>query len=88
MNYYFELLLPVRTGSPFSFCESLGNADIWLFRSFWDVETPRPIVPNFKHVGGLHCKPAKQLSEARLPLPVALMGDTWFGFELNVWPWV
>uniref|UniRef100_A0A3Q3XGL0 UDP glucuronosyltransferase 2 family, polypeptide A4 n=1 Tax=Mola mola TaxID=94237 RepID=A0A3Q3XGL0_MOLML len=49
--------------SPFSFCESLGNADIWLFRTFWDVETPRPTVPNFKRVGGLHCKPANQLPE-------------------------
>uniref|UniRef100_A0A3Q4BZG6 Uncharacterized protein n=1 Tax=Mola mola TaxID=94237 RepID=A0A3Q4BZG6_MOLML len=62
-NKSLMVWLPVRTGSPFSFCESLGNADIWLFRTFWDVETPRPTVPNFKRVGGLHCKPANQLPE-------------------------
>ncbi|KAF5909480.1 UDP-glucuronosyltransferase 2A1-like, partial [Clarias magur] len=42
-------------------CESFGNADIWLIRSYWDFEYPRPLLPNFKFVGGLHCKPAKPL---------------------------
>ncbi|XP_012713947.2 UDP-glucuronosyltransferase 2A1 [Fundulus heteroclitus] len=50
-------------GSPSSFCSSLGRADIWLIRTFWDIETPRPIPPNFFYVGGLHCKPANQLPE-------------------------
>ncbi|KAM9440742.1 UDP-glucuronosyltransferase 2A1-like [Clarias gariepinus] len=42
-------------------CESFGKADIWLIRSYWDFEYPRPLLPNFKFVGGLHCKPAKPL---------------------------
>ncbi|XP_035523314.1 UDP-glucuronosyltransferase 2A1-like [Morone saxatilis] len=57
-KYYSEV-----KGSPSSVCRTLGNADIWLIRTFWDLETPRPIPPNFKHVGGLHCKPANQLPE-------------------------
>ncbi|KAM9333889.1 UDP-glucuronosyltransferase 2A2-like [Symphorus nematophorus] len=57
-DYYSEI-----KGSPSSACGSLGNADIWLIRTFWDLETPRPTPPNFKHVGGLHCKPASQLPE-------------------------
>ncbi|XP_033502068.2 UDP-glucuronosyltransferase 2A1-like isoform X1 [Epinephelus lanceolatus] len=57
-NYYSEV-----KGSPSSICRTLGNADIWLIRTFWDLETPRPTPPNFKHVGGLHCKPANQLPE-------------------------
>ncbi|XP_053533154.1 UDP-glucuronosyltransferase 2A1 isoform X3 [Ictalurus punctatus] len=28
---------------------------------YWDFEYPRPLLPNFKFVGGLHCKPAKPL---------------------------
>ncbi|XP_045899409.1 UDP-glucuronosyltransferase 2A2-like isoform X2 [Micropterus dolomieu] len=57
-SYYSEV-----KGSPSSFCRTLGNADVWLIRTFWDLETPRPFPPNFKHVGGLHCKPANQLPE-------------------------
>ncbi|KAJ8007482.1 hypothetical protein DPEC_G00117960 [Dallia pectoralis] len=51
-------------GTPTTFCEILGKADIWLIRTYWDFEYPRPFLPNFKFVGGLHCKPAKPLTEA------------------------
>ncbi|XP_030581590.1 UDP-glucuronosyltransferase 2C1-like isoform X2 [Archocentrus centrarchus] len=57
-KYYSEI-----KGSASSVCETLGKADVWLIRTFWDIETPRPIPPNFKYVGGLHCKPANQLPE-------------------------
>ncbi|XP_036381833.1 UDP-glucuronosyltransferase 2A2-like [Megalops cyprinoides] len=50
-------------GRPTSFCESMGRADIWLIRTYWDFEYPRPFLPNFKFVGGLHCMPAKPLPE-------------------------
>ncbi|XP_004084612.1 UDP-glucuronosyltransferase 2C1-like [Oryzias latipes] len=56
--YYTEV-----KGSPSSYCGTFGKADIWLIRTFWDLETPRPSPPNFKFVGGLHCKPANQLPE-------------------------
>ncbi|XP_018409091.1 PREDICTED: UDP-glucuronosyltransferase 2A1-like isoform X4 [Nanorana parkeri] len=56
--YYSEAL-----GRPTTFCETMGKAEIWLIRTYWDFEYPRPILPNFEYVGGLHCKPAKPLSE-------------------------
>ncbi|XP_052412505.1 UDP glucuronosyltransferase 2 family, polypeptide B6 isoform X1 [Carassius gibelio] len=55
-SYYTEYL-----GRPTSFCEMMGKADIWLIRTYWDFEFPRPFLPNFKYVGGLHCTPAKPL---------------------------
>ncbi|XP_039518071.1 UDP-glucuronosyltransferase 2A1-like isoform X4 [Pimephales promelas] len=55
-NYYSEIL-----GKPTTMCETMGKADIWLIRTYWDFEYPRPLLPNFKFVGGLHCKPAKPL---------------------------
>nr|AAI54655.1 Zgc:172315 protein [Danio rerio] len=55
-NYYTEYF-----GRPTSYCEMMGRADIWLIRTYWDFEFPRPFVPNFKYIGGLHCTPAKPL---------------------------
>ncbi|XP_058523231.1 UDP-glucuronosyltransferase 2B16-like [Ochotona princeps] len=55
-KFYSEVL-----GRPVTFAELVGKADLWLIRSYWDLEFPRPLLPNVKFVGGLHCKPAKPL---------------------------
>ncbi|XP_078070287.1 UDP-glucuronosyltransferase 2A2-like isoform X2 [Mustelus asterias] len=57
-SYYSEAL-----GKPITFCEAIGKAEIWLIRTYWDFEFPRPFLPNFVFVGGLHCRPAKPLSQ-------------------------
>ncbi|NP_001166584.1 UDP-glucuronosyltransferase 2B22 precursor [Cavia porcellus] len=53
---YSEIL-----GKPTKFYELMQKADMWLIRSYWDMEFPRPTLPNFEFVGGLHCKSAKPL---------------------------
>ncbi|XP_062398809.1 UDP-glucuronosyltransferase 2A1-like [Sardina pilchardus] len=55
-QYYTEIL-----GNATSFCKLMGKADLWLMRTYWDFNYPHPILPNFKYVGGIHCKPAKPL---------------------------
>nr|XP_051675268.1 UDP-glucuronosyltransferase 2B13 isoform X6 [Oryctolagus cuniculus] len=57
-RFYSEVL-----GRPVTFLELMGKADMWLIRSYWDLEFPRPLLPNFDFIGGLHCKPAKPLPQ-------------------------
>ncbi|XP_066483269.1 UDP-glucuronosyltransferase 2A2-like [Tiliqua scincoides] len=57
-SYYSQIL-----GRPTTLCEVMGKAEIWLIRTYWDFEFPRPFLPNFEFVGGLHCRPAKPLPE-------------------------
>ncbi|XP_012579479.1 PREDICTED: UDP-glucuronosyltransferase 2B31-like isoform X2 [Condylura cristata] len=55
-EFYSEVL-----GKPTTLTETMGKAEMWLIRTYWDFEFPRPFLPNFVFVGGLHCKPAKPL---------------------------
>ncbi|XP_021017480.1 UDP-glucuronosyltransferase 2B17-like isoform X2 [Mus caroli] len=60
----FDVLLsdPVAScGEPTTLAETMGKAEMWLIRSYWDLEFPHPTLPNIDYVGGLHCKPAKPL---------------------------
>ncbi|XP_062430422.1 UDP-glucuronosyltransferase 2A2-like isoform X2 [Rhea pennata] len=55
-QYYSDVL-----GRQTTLCETMGKAEMWLIRTYWDFEFPRPFLPNFEFVGGLHCQPAKPL---------------------------
>ncbi|XP_012641426.2 UDP-glucuronosyltransferase 2B31-like [Microcebus murinus] len=55
-QFYSEVL-----GRPTTLYETMKKADMWLIRTYWDLEFPRPLLPNIEFVGGLHCKPAKTL---------------------------
>ncbi|ELV13016.1 UDP-glucuronosyltransferase 2A3 isoform X3 [Tupaia chinensis] len=55
-QFYSEVL-----GRPTTLCEIMGKAEIWLIRTYWDFEFPRPYLPNFEFVGGLHCNHSKPL---------------------------
>uniref|UniRef100_A0A8C9ABS4 glucuronosyltransferase n=1 Tax=Prolemur simus TaxID=1328070 RepID=A0A8C9ABS4_PROSS len=60
-QFYSEVL-----GRPTTLYETMKKADMWLIRTYWDFEFPRPFLPNFDFVGGLHCKPAKPLPKVNI----------------------
>ncbi|XP_075401056.1 UDP-glucuronosyltransferase 2B31-like [Tenrec ecaudatus] len=55
-QFYSEVL-----GRPTTLSETMRKAEMWLIRTYWDFEYPRPFLPHFDFVGGLHCKPAQPL---------------------------
>ncbi|XP_007940953.1 UDP-glucuronosyltransferase 2B17-like [Orycteropus afer afer] len=55
-QFYSDVL-----GRDTTLIETMGKAEIWLIRTYWDFEFPRPFLPHFEFVGGLHCKPANPL---------------------------
>ncbi|XP_021105481.1 UDP-glucuronosyltransferase 2B17 isoform X2 [Heterocephalus glaber] len=56
-NQLYSEVLGKRT----TIYDTTAKAEMWLIRSYWDLEFPHPSLPNFDFVGGLHCKPAKPL---------------------------
>uniref|UniRef100_A0A8D1T2V4 UDP-glucuronosyltransferase n=1 Tax=Sus scrofa TaxID=9823 RepID=A0A8D1T2V4_PIG len=48
-QFYSEAL-----GRPTTLFETMGKADMWLIRNYWDFEFPRPLLPNFEFIGGFH----------------------------------
>ncbi|XP_059525694.1 UDP-glucuronosyltransferase 2B31-like isoform X5 [Myotis daubentonii] len=57
----WDQLYSEALGRPTTLFELMRKADIWFIRTYWDFEFPRPLLPHFQFVGGLHCKPAKPL---------------------------
>ncbi|XP_040822619.1 UDP-glucuronosyltransferase 2B31-like isoform X2 [Ochotona curzoniae] len=55
-QFYSEVL-----GKPTKLTELMGKAEMWLIRTYWDLEFPHPLLPNVHFIGGLHCRPAKAL---------------------------
>ncbi|XP_059525784.1 UDP-glucuronosyltransferase 2B31-like isoform X3 [Myotis daubentonii] len=57
----WDQLCSKALGRPTTLFELMRKAEIWFIRTYWDFEFPRPLLPHFQFVGGLHCKPAKPL---------------------------
>lgn len=49
-------------GPDIHYSELLQAADIWLLRTDFTLEFPRPTMPNVVYIAGFQCKPAKPLS--------------------------
>ena len=45
------------------FLDILSESSMWLIRTDFAFEYPRPLMPNVKFIGGFHCKPAKKITD-------------------------
>ena len=66
-------------GRPTTLAETMGKAEMWLIRSYWDLNFPHPTLPNVDYVGGLQCKPAKSLPKVNI-FSLYLFHFTYFHF--------
>ena len=71
-HFIYFLFVFFLSGRPTTLSELMGKAEMWLIRTYWDLEFPRPLLPHFEFVGGLHCKPAKPLPKVNLSMFVLL----------------
>lgn len=49
------------------FLDIVSESSMWLIRTDFAFEYPRPLMPNVKFIGGFHCKPAVNLSSPENP---------------------
>lgn len=49
------------------FLDLVSESSMWLIRTDFAFEYPRPLMPNVKFIGGFHCKPAVNLSNPENP---------------------
>jgi len=45
------------------FLDIVADSSMWLIRTDFSFEYPRPFMPNVKFIGGFHCKPAQNLTD-------------------------
>jgi len=45
------------------FLDIVSESSMWLIRTDFSFEYPRPFMPNVKFIGGFHCKPAQNFSD-------------------------
>ncbi|XP_029953886.1 UDP-glucuronosyltransferase 2B20-like [Salarias fasciatus] len=59
---HYDRLVERYFGPDVSFYRLLQGADMWLIRSDFVFEFPRPTMPNVAYIGGFQCKPSQPLS--------------------------
>ncbi|XP_068605440.1 UDP-glucuronosyltransferase 1A1-like [Brachionichthys hirsutus] len=68
--WHFDVMAHRFFGEKVSTAEVLSESDVWLLRTDTIFETPRPVMPNMIHIGGINCN-------IRNPLPEGL--ESWLG---------
>uniref|UniRef100_A0A3Q4H861 UDP glucuronosyltransferase 5 family, polypeptide D1 n=1 Tax=Neolamprologus brichardi TaxID=32507 RepID=A0A3Q4H861_NEOBR len=59
MNFFYDDMCDKYIEGGCDVISLLQEADIWLFRSDFVFEFPRPTMPNVVYIGGFQCKPAQ-----------------------------
>lgn len=60
---YYKPIVTKYLGPDVDYTSLHLDADIWLMRTDFVFEFPRPTMPNIVYIGGFQCKPSKPLSQ-------------------------
>ncbi|XP_016060114.1 PREDICTED: UDP-glucuronosyltransferase 1-10-like [Miniopterus natalensis] len=82
-HYFFKTGLEVASEilqTTVTASDLFSQPSIWLIRSDFVFDYPRPVMPNMIFIGGINCHPGKPLSQVSCP-SFPLLRITWLGRE-------
>lgn len=62
-GYKFNSLVHQYVSQTESFFDIVSESSMWLIRTDFAFEFPRPMVPNIQFIGGFHCKQAAPIRD-------------------------
>ncbi|KAM6152766.1 LOW QUALITY PROTEIN: UDP-glucuronosyltransferase 1A8-like [Erethizon dorsatum] len=79
--YFFKKALDIASEilqTPMTVHDLFSHTSIWLLRTDFVFDYPRPVMPNIVFIVGINCHQGKPLSEAARLLVVPMDGSHWF----------
>ncbi|NP_001365304.1 UDP-glucuronosyltransferase 1A8-like precursor [Mus musculus] len=64
--YFFKTAIEIASEvlqTPVTMTDLFSSVSIWMFRTDFVLEFPRPVMPNMVYIGGINCHPGKPLSK-------------------------
>jgi glucuronosyltransferase len=66
MSYQMDPIVHKYVDPQKSYLDLVSESSMWLIRTDFSFEYPRPMMPNMEFIGGFHCKEAKTIGNDRV----------------------
>ena len=61
LGYKFNSVVAKHVSPKQGYMDIVSESSMWLIRTDFSFEYPRPMMPNVKFIGGFHCKEAEPI---------------------------